>query len=227
MPGSLVRKLEQFTRLTEAEKQIIMAAPTRSRQVGAGQDIVADGSRPTDISLISDGFACRYKLLGDGRRQILAFVIPGDICDLRALLLRCMDYGVAALSPCRVSVIPHQKLFGMLEKHPRLNQGLWADTMLDGCDLSAMADQCWPSLGIRAHRSPTVRDVLAFARDRLSGQWVVSTASHANRHRRRDRAIDRSRQSNASRVARPRADHLALEHCCGARLGAAERGGRV
>ena len=131
MPGSLVRKLEQFTRLTEAEKQIIMAAPTRSRQVGAGQDIVADGSRPTDISLISDGFACRYKLLGDGRRQILAFVIPGSICDLRALLLRRMDYGVAALSPCRVSVIPHQKLFGMLEENPRLNQGLWADTMLD------------------------------------------------------------------------------------------------
>jgi hypothetical protein len=38
---------------------------------------------------------------GDGRRQITALLIPGDICDLRALLLRKMDHGVAALTSCQ------------------------------------------------------------------------------------------------------------------------------
>jgi CRP-like cAMP-binding protein len=131
MPGSLVRKLEQLTPLSDVEKQIAMSAPVRMRHVDARQDIVSDGSQPTDISLISEGFACRYKLLGDGRRQITAFLIPGDICDLRALLLCQMDHGVAALTSCQIAVIPHQKLFEIVEKHPRIGLALWADTMLD------------------------------------------------------------------------------------------------
>jgi CRP-like cAMP-binding protein len=131
MPGSLVRKLEQLTPLSDVEKQIAMRAPVRMRHVSARQDIVSDRSQPTDISLISEGFACRYKLLGDGRRQITAFLIPGDICDLRALLLRQMDHGVAALTSCQIAVIPHQKLFEIIEKHPRIGSALWADTMFD------------------------------------------------------------------------------------------------
>jgi CRP-like cAMP-binding protein len=132
MPGSLVRKLEHFAPLSDVEKQIAMRAPIRVRHVGARQDIVSDGSQPTDISLISEGFACRYKLLGDGRRQITAFLIPGDICDLRALLLSRMDHAVAALTSCQIAVVPHQKLLEMIERHPGLGFALWADTMLDG-----------------------------------------------------------------------------------------------
>jgi CRP-like cAMP-binding protein len=98
MPESLVRKLEHFKPLSDVEKQIAMRVPVRVRHVGARQDILSDGSQPTDISVISEGFAGRYKLLGDGRRQITAFLIPGDICDLRGLLLRQMDHAVAALN---------------------------------------------------------------------------------------------------------------------------------
>jgi len=131
MPGSLVRKLEQITPLSDAEKQIVKDVPTRMRHVRAREDIVCDGSRPPDINLITEGFACRYKLLGDGRRQILSFLIPGDICDLRALLLRRMDHGVAALNPCEVAVIPHKRLLDIFEKHPRIALALWTDAMLD------------------------------------------------------------------------------------------------
>jgi CRP-like cAMP-binding protein len=70
--------------------------------------------------------------LNDGRRQITGILIPGDICDLRALLLRKMDHGVAALtSSCQIAVIPHQKLLDIIERHPRIGWALWADTMLD------------------------------------------------------------------------------------------------
>lgn len=131
MPGSLVRKLEQFTPLSDLEKQIAMRAFVRTRHVSARQDIVVDGSLPTDINLLSEGFACRYKLLSDGRRQIMAVLLPGDICDLRALLLCRMDHGVAALGPCQIAVIPHQKLLEIIEKHPRIGMALWADTMFD------------------------------------------------------------------------------------------------
>ncbi|MBV8743432.1 MAG: Crp/Fnr family transcriptional regulator [Xanthobacteraceae bacterium] len=132
MPISLVRKLEQSTPLSEPEKRVLHTAPSRVRDVASHSDLVSEGACPTDISLLSEGFACRYKLLGDGRRQITAFLIPGDICDLRAFLLGRMDHGVAALCRCQVSHISHQRLFEIIEKHPRIGFGLWRDTMLDG-----------------------------------------------------------------------------------------------
>ena len=52
-------------------------------------------------------------------------------CDLRGLLLRQMDHAVAAITSCQIAVIPHQKLLEMIERHPGLGFGLWADTMLD------------------------------------------------------------------------------------------------
>jgi CRP-like cAMP-binding protein len=143
MPGSLVRKLEQFMPLCEAEKQILKAAPVRVRSVPAREDIASDSHRPTEVSLITEGFACRYKLLGDGRRQILAFLIPGDICDLRAFLLGPMDHGIAALNRCQLAVIPHRKLFDIIEKHPRIALALWANTMRE----SAIYRQWLTSIG--------------------------------------------------------------------------------
>jgi len=132
MPISLVRKLEQFTSLSDPERRALQTAPMRVRDVPARSDLIAEGDCPGDVSLLSEGFACRYKLLGDGRRQIMAFLIPGDICDLRAFLLGRMDHAVAALSRCQVLHIPHQTLFEIIEKHPRIGFALWRDTMLDG-----------------------------------------------------------------------------------------------
>src|SRR5262245_62153887 len=118
MPVSLVRKLEQFTPLSDTVQQIVQGAPTHVRRVEPRHDIVSERELPTEVSLISDGYACRYKLLDDGRRQILSFLIPGDICDLRPLLFRRMDHSVAALNRCTISVISHQTLFDLIEKHP-------------------------------------------------------------------------------------------------------------
>jgi CRP-like cAMP-binding protein len=61
----------------------------------------------------------------------MAFLIPGDICDLRALLTGKMDHAVAALNDCRVATISRQKIFDAMEKHPRIELALWRDTMLD------------------------------------------------------------------------------------------------
>src|SRR5262245_22108099 len=97
MPISFARKLAHFIELSDAELNVLQSMPAHVRDVESGADIVAEGAWPSELSLITDGFACRYKLLPKGRRQILAFLIPGDICDLAALLIGKMDYSVAAL----------------------------------------------------------------------------------------------------------------------------------
>jgi CRP-like cAMP-binding protein len=126
----LLRKLEQIMVLTDAERQTIAELPERVLQVARREDIV-DGSKSTSVRLIRSGIACRYTLLGEGVRQITAFLVPGDCCDLRALILNDMDHAVAALGPCEVAVVPHQRLFAAIEKHPRVALAFWGDTLVD------------------------------------------------------------------------------------------------
>jgi CRP-like cAMP-binding protein len=149
MPESFARKLAHFIELSALELDVLRATPARVRDVQARTDIVADGHWPEELSLITEGFACRYKLLGEGRRQIMAFLIPGDICDLRALLTGKMDHAVAALNECRIATISRQKIFDAMEKYPRIELALWRDTMLD----AALYRQWLVNLGRRtAHQ---------------------------------------------------------------------------
>jgi CRP-like cAMP-binding protein len=126
----LLRKLEQVMVLTDTERQTIADLPERVLRVEPREDIV-DGSRRTEVRLIRAGIACRYGLLQGGRRQITSFLVPGDFCDLGALLMGRMDHAVIALAPCEVAVVPHDRLFAAIEKHPRLALALWGDTLLD------------------------------------------------------------------------------------------------
>ena len=131
MPATmLLRKLEQVMDLSHAERPAITELPERVLHVNAREDIVG-GSKPASVHLVRSGMACRYTILGEGQRQITAFLVPGDCCDLRALLMGDIDYAVAALGPCEVAVVPHQALFVAIEKHPRLGLALWGDTLLD------------------------------------------------------------------------------------------------
>lgn len=127
----LIRKLESLADLLEDEKQALMSLPLTIRSLKADQDIVRDKDRPSQCCLILEGFACRYKLLNDGRRQILSFHIPGDIPDLRSLHLEIMDHSIGTLVPSRVAFIPHRSLRDLILCYPGLSGAFWRDTLID------------------------------------------------------------------------------------------------
>ena len=76
-------------------------------------------------------FACRYKLLPGGRRQIMSFHIPGDIPDLQSLHLEIMDHGLATVVASKVAFIPHDAVRSFLRAHPRIADVFWRDTLID------------------------------------------------------------------------------------------------
>src|SRR5678816_1211459 len=85
--ASLVRKLEQFVRLSPVDHVILNRASTeRVRHFAPRVDIVREGEKPKDVHLILSGWACRYKQLEDGRRQVVSFFLPGDICDVNVFI---------------------------------------------------------------------------------------------------------------------------------------------
>src|SRR3712207_7504414 len=98
MHSPIIQKIETFTALSEEEKQALVSAIGPARDIGADEDIVFDGDRPSHSCAILEGFACRYKLMEDGRRQIMSFQIAGDICDLHSLLLGEMDHSIGTRS---------------------------------------------------------------------------------------------------------------------------------
>jgi CRP-like cAMP-binding protein len=69
--------------------------------------------------------AFRYRLMPDGKRQILTFMIPGDIFGLHAFLLKAMDHSIATLVPTRVATISRDTVFDLFDNHPRIGAALW------------------------------------------------------------------------------------------------------
>nr|WP_245265471.1 Crp/Fnr family transcriptional regulator [Methylorubrum extorquens] len=127
----LIRKLESIATLSDEQRQAIENLPVRTYNLAARQDIMRDGDKPSHCCLILDGWACRYKLLGDGRRQILSFHIPGDVPDLQSLHIPTMDHGLATVTKATVAFIPHESLMELTLRHPSIGALLWRDTLID------------------------------------------------------------------------------------------------
>jgi CRP-like cAMP-binding protein len=76
-------------------------------------------------------WACRYKLLSQGRRQILSFHIPGDIGDLQSLHIHTMDHSLCTLTVATVAFIPHESLRELTARLPGVAAILWRNTLID------------------------------------------------------------------------------------------------
>jgi CRP-like cAMP-binding protein len=132
MATHLIRKLEQFTRLSADDKKVLeRAASLKMRRLGPREDIICEGAKPTQINLVIEGWACRYKYLEDGRRQIAAFLLPGDLCDLRMFVLTQMDHSIGTLTPVTVAEIPRDTIVDLTSNHLRLSRALWWTTLVD------------------------------------------------------------------------------------------------
>ncbi len=69
----------------------------RVRHYAPRTDIVCEGDPPRAVRVVISGWVCRYKQLPDGRRQIQALLLPGDVCDGHDGL-EGMDHTIGALS---------------------------------------------------------------------------------------------------------------------------------
>ncbi|GJE41485.1 Crp/Fnr family transcriptional regulator [Methylobacterium soli] len=127
----LIRKLESIATLTNEERQAILSLPAKTRVLQPGQDIARDGDKPSQCCLILNGWACRYKVLGEGRKQIFSFHIPGDIPDLQSLHIHTMDHSLATLTEATVAFIPHESMRELTTRFPGVKAALWRDTLVD------------------------------------------------------------------------------------------------
>ena len=146
MAKHLIRKLEQFTKLSSTDKDALeRAASLKVRQLAPKEDIIREGDKPRWVNLILEGWACRYKTLEDGRRAIAAILLPGDMCDLRMFILKEMDHSVGALTPLKVAQIPSGTILELTDNSSRLSRALWWSSLVE----EAIAREWTTNLGLR------------------------------------------------------------------------------
>lgn len=130
MLNAFLQKLSQGVSLTPGDVAQLSGAISTSRSMRARQDVIHEGEAPSDVHLVVEGIACRYKMTPNGQRQIMALLLPGDFCDLHVAILGAMDHSIATLTPCRVVDLPRDTIEGLL-LNPRIARALWWATLVD------------------------------------------------------------------------------------------------
>jgi CRP-like cAMP-binding protein len=127
----LLLKLDSIAELMPEDRDALTSLPLRLKSIPQDADIIREGDRPSESCLLLEGFCCRYKIVGEGKRQILSFHTPGDIPDLQSIYLKTMDHSIVALVPSKVAFIPHQNLIDLTRRYPRIAAAFWRDTLID------------------------------------------------------------------------------------------------
>lgn len=115
-----LRRTGAFKPLDEDEILYIDAMKRAHLALPAGAEIIVPGAENTELYTLYSGWAYRYKELPDGRRQILHFLLPGDLIGLQAAMSEVPLYGVIALTPVSICVLPRKRIWSLFGTMPEL-----------------------------------------------------------------------------------------------------------
>lgn len=118
MAGPLSRRLGAHTPLSGDDLAALAHLAVREAMVIAHTDLARQGEAAEGAFLILEGIACRYVQRASGTRQILALLLPGDLCDPDLAHLERWDHGIATLSPCRVARVPRTAVEDLIATRP-------------------------------------------------------------------------------------------------------------
>lgn len=128
----MLRKLRLWAQLGPGEEQALLNLPHGVTSLGSHRTLVSDGDAVSHCYLMLSGYCVRYKMVGDGGRQILSIHMVGDLVDLQNALLGVADHGVETLTDCKLARIPIEAIRQLARAHPQINDALWYDTLVDG-----------------------------------------------------------------------------------------------
>jgi len=166
----LAKKISTFVQLSARELDYLAELQSAPLHVKRGKEIVHEGQTGQTAYILQAGWACSFKLLADGGRQIITFPVPGDCVGLRSMLLRTSDHSFSALTDATVYRVEAARMKEMFIELPHLGAAiLWATSRDE-----AMVVEHLVSIGRRSALGRTAHFVLELY-DRLR---LVGLATH-------------------------------------------------
>jgi CRP-like cAMP-binding protein len=116
----LARKLAWFGELPAEDMAVLDALHATTRLVRRNREIVTEGRSYEMMFVLLEGSAIRYRVLRDGRRQILNILLPGDFVGFPGCFFENALYAITALCDVVICPVPFAVLIGLFEQRPRL-----------------------------------------------------------------------------------------------------------
>jgi len=131
MTNRFIEKLSGFASLSPREVAALAAATGAPKKYVAKFDLIREGDRPGPVFVVLEGWACRYKVLPNGARQVLAYLMPGDSCDLHVGLLEEMDHSIQTVTPALVATIERVDMDRIMEEHRGIAKAMYLGQLID------------------------------------------------------------------------------------------------
>jgi CRP-like cAMP-binding protein len=100
-----------------------------------GRDVVITGGHGDCVYFNHDGWLARYKILHKGTRQIMDFILPGQVFGLAACVFQRAPYSVLTVTEATVCAIPFGLVDNLFEQDPALAKALFWSTIQDAAIL--------------------------------------------------------------------------------------------
>lgn len=159
------------------------------RRFGAHEELVREGAPAGGVSFVIEGITCRYKLLRDGRRQIVAYSVAGDMCDLRIFILERAEHSIGCVSAGAVAVLPRSVLQNLTRRFPGILHALWCVSLAE----EAITREWLVNVGHRTARERTAHLICEFLHRMQAAGWSGTRAASFRSRRPSSRTRSRSR----------------------------------
>jgi CRP-like cAMP-binding protein len=131
LESALVAKWNRRLGLDEDKLRYMLRDLGRRRGASPGEHLLEADALPRSCMFLHQGFAARYKLLSNGRRQITALYVAGDIVGLHDFLLGQTVQGIVTLSACQLILIDNEALRSTAADMPDLGRLLKAEALME------------------------------------------------------------------------------------------------
>ncbi|MGV8831162.1 MAG: Crp/Fnr family transcriptional regulator [Devosia sp.] len=158
-----------FRAFEPAELRFVSSFKIGELVAETGATLLSEGKHSSHLYTLLSGWAFRYKLLPDGRRQILNYMLPGDLVGLQGSITGEMEHSVEALSTLVLCVFQRDRLHELFRKHP----GLGFDLTWLAAREERMLDDHLLSLGRRTALERAAY-LLAFLHQRAAAVGLVA-----------------------------------------------------
>lgn len=165
-----LRALPIFRPFEKSELAFVNHFKRGELAVERGATLLAEGSHSAHLFTVLSGWGFRYKLLDDGRRQILNYVLPGDMIGLQGSLMGEMQHSVETLSPMLLCMFERSRLMELYRDHP----GLAYDLTWIAAREERMLDENLLSIGRRSALERTAY-LMAFIGSRARSVGLTGT----------------------------------------------------
>ncbi len=126
-----LRRKDLFRPLSDEDLPHVVRQKSEHRTVAPRHHIVEAGQTAPALYTLYEGWAFRYKTLAGGGRQILDFLLPGDMIGLQSVFTGRMRHSVCTITQVSLCVLAGQAFETLFERRPALTVALVSTLLLD------------------------------------------------------------------------------------------------